>query len=322
MTSLERPIFIWGTGRSGTHLLYDLLSLHPALICLTGRARSCKGLWGNLHWGESTPARLRGRRIPLEGRAHCWNAAGVAFDGIGLLTRDHLTPAMMAAVRHRYRRLTRGWGGPRRRILDKAGSYLLMADAIDAVFPDASHLFCLRDPRAVVNSWLRAIRFPEGPDRSPWAQDRLAGMGFWTVIPPGYEAHQAAPLVPRLTWQLHALLEIGFASRAFLQERLILFHYEQLLQDAHAAIRQLAEPLGLPWPERLWDGIPRAFPNYAPPWPHEGRPPQEPYGTRRCYTDAEVEQVLELEPLALELGYAPGCPGALREAPVEVARCA
>ena len=68
--TFEKPVFIWGVGRSGTHLIYDILSLHPSMNCLKVESRWKKGLWGAMNWGDSTTEQLKGYRIPVEGIAH------------------------------------------------------------------------------------------------------------------------------------------------------------------------------------------------------------------------------------------------------------
>ena len=108
--TLEKPVFIWGAGKSGTHLLYDLLSLHPSLACFKVSGRRNKGLWGDLHWGDSTPEQLKGKPVPQEGGVHFWGQAGVPYfkvssgevETIGLLGRQDLSKSSIRAVRERY----------------------------------------------------------------------------------------------------------------------------------------------------------------------------------------------------------------------------
>src|SRR5688572_4829778 len=65
---LDRPIFLWGAGRTGSYLLYDLLSLHPDVVCTRGKAREAKGLYGTAHHGPSDHGdMLRNPFPPLEG---------------------------------------------------------------------------------------------------------------------------------------------------------------------------------------------------------------------------------------------------------------
>lgn len=320
--TFEKPLFIWGVGKSGSHLLYDVLSLHPSLVCRRVPHRVNKGLWGGLHWGEATPDSLRGEPIPCEGGVHFWAEATAPFFGsdggvtqtIGVVTRERLSQEDVRRVRERYAALKKDWfwRGLRFRILDKTASYILMSGAIDAVFPDAYHIFCVRDPRAVLNSFLRVHRFPAYPDlphRGRYWMDRI---GFWAIVPPGYQRHQHEPLVKRLCWQIQELYKIGFASRRYLGDRLIEFRYESLLGDAYALVAALMVRLGLdPFPDfRLM--IPPTFPDFSPPWPRSGIPPEEPFGLRRCYLDEECEFLKELDDFAVHLGYDPDRLGVLR----------
>jgi hypothetical protein len=285
-------------------------------MCSKVSSRWNKGLWGDSNWGEAIPERLKGRWIPVEGGKRFWNGVVPPFfsPDFGILTRESMTEAFIRLVRKRYADLQKDWIWKRRlryRILDKAIAYILMIDAIDAVFPDAYHVFCIRDPRSVLNSFLRFYRFPDVPHQSHMGRLRMEELGFWALIPPGYKEHQDEPLLKRLSWQIRRVYEIGFDSRSSLEGRLIEFRYEWLLGDAHGSILSLFERLELsPWLQ-ITELIPSAFPDYAPPWPNPGKIIQEPYGKRRCYTDDEIDQLSDAEKFAVELGYEPHCAGIL-----------
>jgi len=163
--TFQKPTFIWGTGRSGTFLLYDILSLHPSLACFKQEGRSKKGIWGSLNWGEDVPSTFdRPQRVPQEGLGPLWKKAGFIFDGVGIRTRERLSEHVKKEVLRRYANLRKEVFHRHSqpfRILDKAPPYLLLIDVIDSVFPDSFHIFCVRDPRSVLNSLLRIYRFPE-----------------------------------------------------------------------------------------------------------------------------------------------------------------
>jgi len=305
---LDRPVFIWGVPRSGTHLLYDVLSLHPSLACPTTPQRAKKGLWGNMHWGEDTPPALRGRPAPHEGFDRFWLGAGIQYDSIGLFERSRLDPSLGARIRTRYADLRRGWAGSgtaRYRVLDKCPTYLLMLDAIDAVFPDSLHVFLIRDPRAVLNSLLRVYRFPER------GRGQIDELGFTTGVPPGHEAHRGESVVARLSWQIGALHALGDAHGARWPGRVFRVHYESLLADAHGTVEALFRDLGLTiWPS-LRELVPRTFRGYDPPWPRPGEPTAVPFGKERCWEDGEVGQLEPVETLARALGYRAHRPGRL-----------
>lgn len=317
--TLERPVLIWGTGRSGTHLLLDVLSLHPLLACPRARERWKKGLWGTMHWGDSTPERLRGRAVPYEGFQHFWMDTGLSFDLNGLLGRDGIADETVHAIRQGYvKKLRREWfwrGSPAYRILDKTPSFIMMLEAVDKVFPDAFHVFCIRDPRAVLNSYLRTVRFPE----KEGSRAMVPETGFWSAMrPPGYEKHVNDPLVSRLSWQIGALMEIGLLSRSFLGDRLVEFCYERLLTDSHASAADLFWRLELPPYPEIAELIPREFANYSPPWPGPDGRVSEPYGRSRCYMDEEIKQLAVVDDLAFRLGYDRYRVGILAEAPIGV----
>jgi hypothetical protein len=313
VTNLNAPIFIWGVGRSGTHLLYDILSLHPELTSLSVKSRMTKGLWGDMHWGSLVPEKLKGREIPIEGVKNFWNDSGFQFDGIGMYDRNEISEDIAKAVRSKYADLNKIWlWKPRAdfRLLDKAPGYILMVDVIDALFPDSFHIFCIRDPRAVLNSILRIERFPEKPRKDA---SKANQKGFWGVLPPGYEEYLDKSLVEKLCWQIEMLHKIGLSYRNTLKERLILFRYEELLHDSHETVANLFASLQLSNFSEIGELIPGNFPDYSPPWPNDEGYVEEKYGENRCYMDSEITVLKQLSPLVTKLGYDASCVGKLKE---------
>lgn len=302
---LAKPVFIWGAGRSGTHLLYDILSLHPDLVFYSAKERSKKGIWGDLHHGASAPEKLVGRRIPIEGKGHFWGGNGVPPVMRGYLGRNAVREIDVDRVIETYQRLHYNFrlrpGGKETRILDKCPSYIMMVEVIDEVFPDAFHLFCIRDPRAVVNSMLRLSRFPP-PGMGNAGTDRGDGF-FGSISPDGYEKLIGQPLVRRLCWQVEELVRHGFRQRLNLGERLIPFRYEELLQNVWSAADWLFEALDLPQFTELRKLIPERFPDYSPEWPKSGQRFTANWDI--CFSDDELPYFTPIDRLSGFLGYDP-----------------
>lgn len=300
IVDLARPIFIWGMARSGTTLLLDILSLYPGLCSVTVENRKQKGLWGDLHHGASTLPQPAGRPIPHEGFVTLWNRLGVPASWKGLLQPGDV-PLDFEAIRGAYGQLAARWlwqAGTPRRILDKAIQYSLMTDTIDAVFPDAVHVFCIRDPRAVANSILRLRRFSRRELTEAAYPD-----GFHVgLYPPGWEALIGRPVVEVLAWQLEQFFRIGLERRHVLGERLILFRYEQLFTNLLGEVEGLANRLGLPpHPDLGALLLDQEIKDFSPAWPQSGTTFEASFDL--AFSSEELPLFAGVERLARGLGY-------------------
>ncbi len=174
------------------------------------------------------------------------------------------------------------------------------------MFPDAFHVFCIRDPRATVNSILRIARFTGKEQYESAYAD-----GFFSYMrPDGYREMLGKSLVEVLCWQIEALIKKGASYRTLLGDRLIFFRYEELVASGHRAIRELFARTGLSEVSGLERLIPGQFENYNPNW-SERRSNQFPT-YELCFDASEVHYFNGLEQLAEDLGYAPENAGAIR----------
>lgn len=145
------PIFILGTGRSGTTILGMVLSMHPQV----GFLNEPKALWHALHGGEDL--------IGSYSRAPARYRLG-AMD---------VTPAMQHAA-HRiygaYLRLTFT-----ERVVDKYPELIFRFPFVKGLFPDALFLFLSRDGWATCNSieqWSRRLgKYVSGECHDWWGVD-------------------------------------------------------------------------------------------------------------------------------------------------------
>ena len=300
--TMKKPIFIWGTGRSGTHLLYDILSLHPDLCFVNTKHRWKKGLWGDMHHGDTTPHKLKGYPIPVEGMSFNWQPAGIIPRFYGILTKDCILKINTGKVINNYKKLDTEWRWKRSndkkyRILDKTPAYIMMVELINAIFPDSFHIFCIRDPRAVVNSILRVARFT-GNDS--YEKEYMDGF-FANMYPDGYEKLIGKSIVEILCWQVEQLIKIGFDYWKILGDRLIPFRYEKLINDAHSSVAYLFNKAKLFNYKDISRLIPNEFRNYSPEWPQKGAA----FSANKniCFGSEELNYFDRLLPLVQNLGY-------------------
>jgi len=297
--SFQRPIFIWGLPRSGTYLLYDVLSLSPEMtFCGTKDYRMKKGIWGDMNYGDQTPSALAGFAKPVEGLSAMWMSAGV---GDGIIDESQLKNLQMdrRKILTNYASLKRALPfkeiGRKYRILDKAPQYLMLADQIDYAFPDALHIFCIRDPRLVANSCLRLIRFPKN-GVVPWKSGYLGNMRVnnttsWTE----------RPLVETMCHQIAELVEHCLDNQRTRRDRIFKVHYENLRDDFPTQVRNLVNALDLKWPKELFDVLPERFPSYDPEWPGINGTFDETFEI--AFSMDEKPYLDKLSEVAVQLGY-------------------
>ena len=126
--AVERPLFVVGTGRSGTSILGTILSLHPDVLFLN----EPKALWHAIHGGEDVIGSYASRpgRLALDAR-----------DATGEVVR----------AAHRVFGACLGLTGARR-VLDKYPELLYRVEFVRAIFPDARFVLLVRDGWASARS--------------------------------------------------------------------------------------------------------------------------------------------------------------------------
>jgi LPS sulfotransferase NodH len=249
-----RPIFLIGPGRSGTTLLYKLLSLHPSIgyvsnydarfphwlptACLSrlvaGQYQLKERAWFSVGGNAYTGHRQWLRRIvptPVEGEA--------LYARSGLSTRENKSapaPEVLHRLRKEFIRLQ--WLQGSDAILSKRTANNRRIPSLTAAFPEALYLNLIRDGRAVAESLTKVAWWNDHPlwwagDKTPrsLAQDGMNMLAIaarnWTeevrTIREGLAILPAATIMPvryeqllkSPLPQLNELLEfIGVEKRA------------------------------------------------------------------------------------------------------------
>lgn len=243
------PVFIWGNGQSGTFLIFDSLAVigrgRLGYIAIKGPRK--KGFATDKYGKHEVPL----GNAPLEGLGFYWGQSGLpwphkedGFHFFGTVGDEDVGKMNIEAVRQRYREVLTRTGIPLEtgRILDKDPNYTLMVKAIDAAFPAARHIFCVRDPRAVLSSILRRFK-------DPGYEPNFKGYpsGFYSnIFPPGYEQYAGTPLDVRHAWQIQQVMEIGFAAAKALGPRCHIHYHERFCSEPEAEIGEVEQFLGFP----------------------------------------------------------------------------
>jgi hypothetical protein len=137
MIAIRRPLIILGLPRSGTTMLFELLSQSPSFFTIGGESQMViEGI----------------RELSTRRRGYVSNR----------LTEADATAEVCEALRKRFAMQLRDRGGARPsgevRMLEKTPRNVLRASFLRAVFPDAIFLYLHRDAAATVSSMLDAWR--------------------------------------------------------------------------------------------------------------------------------------------------------------------
>ena len=242
--TLERPVFIWGNGQSGTYLLYDLLALSEAFAY-----PSVSG------WRKKGIADLMSIK-PIEGEPTMWGGVGLPWDRVPVWIHDQVLTAKEAnnidlkTVRKRYSRLFETWvwqDNAILRVLDKSPNYLLMTEVIDRAFPDAVHVFAMRDQEAILDSIVRRFEDPKYRVEENWTGPMTGWYG--NILLPGHETRKNWAVRDRHRWQIEQVLEIGHKAADRIGSRCIRTRHEDLLDNPRAALTRICKFLEVPVPD-------------------------------------------------------------------------
>ncbi len=247
---VRRPVFLWGAGRTGSYLLYDILSLHPEFVCARNPRRLSKGLYGTHHHGGGDYDHLFANPFPpVEGfKRHFLNRYPEIRENL------EVTSTQQPAVLRSFRQLVGSTWRPRR-LLDKAPQYTFLLDLLENLFPTAQHIHCLRHPEAVAASYVRRMREPNSQDR----------VGIWGWRPPGWESIVDWNVESRAVWLAVQTIRAANENHRRLGQRCIDVRYETLVADPHPEVQRVYEFLAVaPQPE-VDNLLPERFPDFSKP---------------------------------------------------------
>ena len=250
---IDRPIFVIGTGRSGTTLFLQLLGFHPDLAWFS--------TYGNYFYRWSWPALLSrvrdlpgiDRVLPLEGRytpkptesyGILDEVTGNLFTAARRLQASDATPEIAKRFRRRVLAYLRLQGKPR---FATKHTGFARTNFLRAIFPNARFIHVYRDGRAVANSLIRVDWWKEldswrwGPMRPEYAEE--------------YERSGKDRLVlAAISWKT-LMDEIEDECRELPPGALLRLRYDDLVSDLRPALQSVLRFAELPDRELFWSRV-------------------------------------------------------------------
>jgi hypothetical protein len=232
---IERPVFVIAPPRSGSTFLFECLAQFGELAAFTDRE-------GTFIWQHV---------LPYEKRSTVSDAIGP--EEFGWWRRRYLEllfyyfSVLGQPADRGYERALRLIREPRVRYLDKTISNVFRLDLIKEIFPDATFVYLVREPRASLASMLTGWSRDRlrKPALDPYVQAARSSVKSWTyAAPPGWRDKLDLSLPEICAWSWTQHLE---AIRRFREAGNpgILVRYEDLADDTSSVVCGLADRLGL-----------------------------------------------------------------------------
>ncbi len=245
--AIERPIFIVGSGRSGTTIFYRLLAGHRSLGWFSSYIQRFPRLplLARLNTLYQTPPlvkRFRDDRWfpkPVEGYK-LWNMFHPVKNSTGspLLTEKDAATADTEGMRRFIANVLHS--SRRARFMNKNTRNTRRSRYLHAMFPDALFIHVIRDGRAVTNSFLNVDWWPTLSVW--WAEGKT---------PVELQREGVDPvLVAARTWKL-AVEGILRDKEHIPDEQYMEIRYEKLMQDPITEVKRSLDFCDLPWAPRF-----------------------------------------------------------------------
>lgn len=284
---IDRPVFVIAAPRSGSTFLFECLVQFEEFTTFADRE-------GTYLWQRVLPY---GKRRDV--------SDDIAPDEFGSWRRRCLATALYARTllkapaTSRRQTLARLVRRPRLRYLDKSIANTFHVPLLREMFPDATFVHLIREPRANIASMIRGWSHEDfqKPALDRYLREAGSPLDRWTyAAPPGWQdmVHRSLPEICAWMWQQHAdAIDASMRSRGGGP----LIRYEDLVADAPAALAGLADQLGLTMTPAIREYL--------------SRPPQsrttlgQSHGTTRDESiDLQVEAVLPaVADTAARFGY-------------------
>jgi len=266
-SDIEKSIFIIGTGRSGTTILYDILATHPELAWFSMLSNNHPGSRGWIRFHKLletdtlgdylksriiTPTRFS-RPItyylrPNEGADIYTTYCG--FDDNRRMTEEDYDAEMERKLKGLIEMHLEVTG--KRRFMNKRTANTQRIRLIHRMFPNAYYIHMIRDGRAAIASYLNV----------DWWKDMTA----WSMGVKVSDWNKAGKdPVELATKHWRANLEEILSNKSILA-RYMEVKYEDFVKDTWAETKRMTDFCGLSFPENFKRILPKSLPNMNFKW--------------------------------------------------------
>ena len=270
---LDRPIFIWGSPRSGTTLLYQLIAKHL-----------------DVGYPSDNEKKM------LEGTGFWWRVFG---EHRGIMDTSLAHPKSIRQINYEYKMLLKEQD--KSRLLDKIPFMTLWIQLVNEAFPDARHFHIIRDGRAVVNSILYKLRYSKKEKDQRFREEKL----LYGPKPPELINPMSQPQAQRHARQWMLLVEYGRRNAKILGERYWEMRYEDLVNAPRSAMKAVLDHAQLTYDERF---IARVYPEKLENQNYKWKSDKSDMRSNRFTAHSAIEfehipYLKEMDPLLCSLGY-------------------
>jgi hypothetical protein len=221
----DRPLVILSPPRSGSTLLYELLTRADGVWSLGGESHGVIEELGGLD--------------PMDGRVRCNRLTqGEADDETIATLRTGFLLGARDAAGVRYLDCSPAARPASIRFIEKTPKNMLRVPFLRAVFPSARFVLLLREPREALSSMIEAwesgkfITYPSLPGfRGPWSM----------LLPDAYQSVSDEPIDVCAAFQWREALRVAFADlRTLPAGHVGVVTYEELTREPAAVVRRIA----------------------------------------------------------------------------------
>ncbi len=246
---MTSPLFMLGTGRSGTTLAFEMLAAHPSLAWfsnyenrypssnLASHSRKLLDLPGM--WSRSARKASTYEVRPSETYSKLSGAFAGFAEPCRDLTAEDLTPWMARRMRGVFEEKVRLDG--KERLAFKYTGWGRVG-FMHAMYPDAPFIHVLRDIRAVANSLLQQPwwRGWHGPAQWRWGPLSEQEQELWD------RSGQSFLVLAGIQW-VKCIQSIEQAASELPEGQMIRVRFEDLVADRDEQMRRMVEFCGLPF---------------------------------------------------------------------------
>lgn len=250
---IEKPVFIVAAPRSGSSMLFELLS----------RARNAWTIGGESHQVfECIPS---------------LNLANRGFESNRLTAAD-ATPEVVAALKEKFiSQLQDREGNPLPanvagvRLLEKTPKNALRIGFLAKAFPDARFIYLYREPHenisSILDAWKsqRFVTYPQLPD---WTSENKWSL---LLVPGWRELNDKSPAEIATQQWMKTNGQLLDDLAGIPADRVCAISYAEVLQSPQAAAEKLCAFAGLEWDIKLTEPLPLSSHTLTPPAPDKWR---------------------------------------------------